>query len=106
MADIQRPFPRKAAKGPHAITASAKRKSFESRDTENAATAAVNKNNNTAQKKRKLDQIEHVPTLISSTFNPLEEVDFPRGGAVLTPLERKQAEIEGIQDALFQVYTE
>jgi hypothetical protein len=57
-----------------------------------------------AGKKRKLDQFEHVPTLVSSTFNPLEEVDFPRGGSALTPLEKKQAEQEGIRDALFEVY--
>jgi hypothetical protein len=57
-----------------------------------------------AGKKRKLDQFEHVPTLVSSTFNPLEEVDFPRGGSTLTPLEKKQAEQEGIRDALFEVY--
>jgi len=54
-------------------------------------------------KKRKLDQIEHVPTLVSSTFNPLEEIDFPRGGSTLTPLERKEAQNEGIRDALFEV---
>jgi len=53
-------------------------------------------------KKRKLDQIEHVSTLISSTFNPLEEIDFPRGGSTLTPLERKEAQNEGIRDALFE----
>lgn len=57
-----------------------------------------------AGKKRKLDQLEHVPTLVSSTFNPLEEVDFPRGGSALTPLEKKQAEQEGIRDALFEVH--
>ena len=56
------------------------------------------------EKKRKLDQLQHVPTLTSSTFNPLEEVDFPRGGATLTPLEKKQAENEGIRDALFEVF--
>jgi hypothetical protein len=55
------------------------------------------------EKKRKLDQLQHVPSLVSSTFNPLEEVDFPRGGATLTPLEKKQAENEGIRDALFEV---
>jgi hypothetical protein len=55
------------------------------------------------EKKRKLEQLEHVPTLVSSTFNPLEEVDFPRGGAALTPLEQKVAENEGIRDALFEV---
>ena len=54
-------------------------------------------------KKRKIDQIDHVPSLVSSTFNPLEEIDFPRGGATLTPLERKEAENEGIRDALFEV---
>jgi len=71
--------------------ASTKRKSFElSKDS-------------APEKKRKLDQLQHVPTLISSTFNPLEEVDFPRGGAALTPLEKKQAENEGIRDALFEV---
>jgi hypothetical protein len=57
-----------------------------------------------AGKKRKIDQLDHVPTLVSSTFNPLEEVDFPRGGSALTPLEKKQAEQEGIRDALFEVY--
>src|SRR6202035_2109729 len=56
-----------------------------------------------AGKKRKLDKLDHVPTLVSSTFNPLEEVDFPRGGSALTPLEKKQAEQEGIRDALFEV---
>jgi hypothetical protein len=55
-------------------------------------------------KKRKLEQIDHVPSLISSTFNPLEEVDFPRGGSTLTPLEKKEAENEGIRDALFEVF--
>ena len=56
------------------------------------------------EKRRKLDEIEHVPTLVSSTFNPLEEVDFPRGGGSgLTPLEKKEAENEGIRDALFEV---
>lgn len=55
------------------------------------------------EKKRKLAQLQHVPTLVSSTFNPLEEVDFPRGGAALTPLEKKQAENEGIRDVLFEV---
>jgi hypothetical protein len=55
------------------------------------------------EKKRKLDRIQHVPNLVSSTFNPLEEVDFPRGGPTLTPLEKKEAENEGIRDALFEV---
>jgi hypothetical protein len=56
------------------------------------------------EKRRKLDEIEHVPTLVSSTFNPLEEIDFPRGGgSALTPLEKKEAENEGIRDALFEV---
>jgi hypothetical protein len=54
-------------------------------------------------KKRKIEQIDHVPSLVSSTFNPLEEIDFPRGGATLTPLERKEAENEGLRDALFEV---
>ena len=54
-------------------------------------------------KKRKLDELKHAPTLVSSTFNPLEDVDFPRGGSALTPLERKEAESEGIRDALFEV---
>jgi hypothetical protein len=54
-------------------------------------------------KKRKLEEITHVPNLVSSTFNPLEEVDFPRGGSALTPLEKKEAENEGIRDALFEV---
>ena len=56
-----------------------------------------------AGKKRKLEEIQHVPNLVSSTFNPLEEVDFPRGGSALTPLEKKEAENEGIRDALFEV---
>ena len=57
-----------------------------------------------AGKKRKLEEAQHVPNLVSSTFNPLEEVDFPRGGAsALTPLEKKEAENEGIRDALFEV---
>lgn len=56
-----------------------------------------------AEKKRKFDRIQHVPNLVSSTFNPLEEVDFPRGGPALTPLEKKEAENEGIRDALFEV---
>jgi hypothetical protein len=56
------------------------------------------------EKRRKLDEIDHVPTLVSSTFNPLEEIDFPRGGgSALTPLEKKEAENEGIRDALFEV---
>ena len=53
-------------------------------------------------KKRKVDEIQHVPTLVSSTFDPLEEVDFPRGGPTVTPLEKKEAENEGIRDALFE----
>ena len=58
----------------------------------------------TGGKKRKLEEITHVPSLVSSTFNPLEEVDFPRGGSTLTPLEKKEAENEGIRDALFEVF--
>ena len=54
-------------------------------------------------KRRKLDQVQHVPTLVSSTFNPLEEVDFPREGSSLTPMERKQVENEASKDDLFEV---
>ena len=91
---------RKMEMGRDAARASAKRKSSKGKDSESAAAPG---SDNKGQKKRKLDQIQHVPTLVSSTFNPLEEVDFPRGGAALTPLERKQAENEGIRDALFEV---
>jgi hypothetical protein len=57
-----------------------------------------------AGKKRRVDEIQDLPNLVSSTFNPLEEVDFPRGGSsALTPLEKKEAENEGIRDALFEV---
>jgi len=74
---------------------SGKRKSADFKEKEQDAVSAV--------KKRKVDEIHHVPTLVSSTFDPLEEIDFPRGGAALTPLEKKQAENEGIRDALFEV---
>jgi hypothetical protein len=94
MPDIQKPLPRKEHKENKAdpFKASGKRKSSEFKGKENAA-----------GKKRKLDEIHHVPALVSSTFNPLEEVDFPRGGSTLTPLEKKEAENEGIRDALFEV---
>ena len=96
MPDIQKAFARKQAKADTLKPSSGKRKSFEFK--EGRDTSSPN-----AGKKRKLDQIQHVPTLVSSTFNPLEEVDFPRGGAALTPLEKKEAENEGIRDALFEV---
>ena len=100
MPSVKKVFTRKGETGHDAAKASGKRKSSEFKDSEKAAAPG---SDNKGQKKRKLDQIQHVPTLVSSTFNPLEEVDFPRGGAALTPLERKQAENEGIRDALFEV---
>jgi hypothetical protein len=101
MPDLQTAFPGKGGKDKVMAKTSAKRKSGEFKDTKDAV--AVASTNSKAPKKRKLDQIQHVPTLVSSTFNPLEEVSFPRGGSTLTPLERKQAENEGMQDALFEV---
>jgi len=91
MPDIKKAFPRKDSKS-EKKEGHGKRKSFEAKVKGGEGV-----------KKRKLDQIEHVPALVSSTFNPLEEVDFPRGGSALTPLEKKQAEQEGIRDALFEV---
>jgi len=99
MPNIQKAFPRSQRKsaggGGVSKSLSGKRKSLEFKEEETLSP-------NTA-KKRKVDQLEHVPTLISSTFNPLEEIDFPRGGSAITPLEKKQAENEGIRDALFEV---
>jgi len=98
MPDTQKAFPRsqrKSSTGAKGVMASGKRKSFEIKEEENFSA--------NAGKKRKVDQLDHVPMLISSTFNPLEEIDFPRGGSALTPLEKKQAENEGIRDALFEV---
>ena len=95
MPDIQKAFPRSQHKPGGGAKSSGKRKSFEVKGEETVSP-------NTG-KKRKVDQLEHVPTLISSTFNPLEEIDFPRGGSALTPLEKKEAENEGIRDALFEV---
>src|SRR5277367_5730309 len=97
MPDIQKPFPRKEHKEYKAdsFQLSGKRKSSEFKGKETSST--------NVGKKRKLDEIHHVPALVSSTFNPLEEVDFPRGGSTLTPLEKKEAENEGIRDALFEV---
>ena len=94
MPDIQKTFSRSQHR-PAARKFSGKRKAVEVKDVETLPP--------TAAKKRKVDQLEHVPTLISSTFNPLEEIDFPRGGSALTPLEKKEAENEGIRDALFEV---
>jgi hypothetical protein len=96
MPDMHKAFPRKVVKTED-LKSSGKRKSAEFKERE---TISPN-----AGKKRKVDQLQHVPTLISSTFNPLEEIDFPRGGSALTPLEKKQAENEGIRDALFEVST-
>jgi hypothetical protein len=96
MPDIQKAFARKQAKGDTLKSSSGKRKSSEVKEGREISSP------NTGRK-RKLDQIQHVPTLVSSTFNPLEEVDFPRGGSALTPLEKKEAENEGIRDALFEV---
>jgi hypothetical protein len=94
MPDIQKAFSRKQHKGDtHKLSRERKSSEFKGKEI-----AAPN-----AGKKRKLDEIHHVPTLVSSTFNPLEEVDFPRGGSALTPLEKKEAENEGIRDALFEV---
>jgi hypothetical protein len=101
MPDPQTAFPRKGGKDGKMTKTSSKRKSGEFRDSKDSVVAAST--HSKAPKKRKLDQIQHVPTLVSSTFNPLEEVAFPRGGSALTPLERKQAEHEGMQDALFEV---
>jgi hypothetical protein len=98
MPDIQKAFPksqRKSSTGGRDSKTSGKRKSFEVKEEDTLSS--------TAGKKRKVDQLDHVPTLISSTFNPLDEIDFPRGGSALTPLEKKQAENEGIRDALFEV---
>jgi hypothetical protein len=95
MPDIQKAFLRSQHKSAGVSKSSGKRKSFQVKGEE---TLSPN-----TPKKRKVDQLEHVPTLISSTFNPLEEIDFPRGGSALTPLEKKQAENEGIRDALFEV---
>jgi hypothetical protein len=95
MPDIQKAFPRSQHKSAGGGKASGKRRSLEVKDEETISPNTV--------KKRKVDQLDHVPTLISSTFNPLEEIDFPRGGSALTPLEKKQAENEGIRDALFEV---
>ena len=95
MPDIQKAFPRSQHKSAGGGKTSGKRKSLEVRVED---TLSPN-----AGKKRKVDQLDHVPTLISSTFNPLEEIDFPRGGSALTPLEKKEAENEGIRDALFEV---
>ena len=97
MPDIQKAVSRKQAKG-DAFRSSivGKRKSSEFKEGRETYSPH-------SGKKRKLDQIQHVPTLVSSTFNPLEEVDFPRGGSTLTPLEKKEAENEGIRDALFEV---
>ena len=97
MPDIQKESSRKNNKG-DTFKSSGKRKSSSEfiKGKEPASSPNV-------AKKRKLDEIHHVPTLVSSTFNPLEEVDFPRGGSTLTPLEKKEAEIEGIRDALFEV---
>jgi hypothetical protein len=92
---FSRPQRKSSAAGKDSKTAG-KRKSFEVKEED---TLSAN-----AAKKRKVDQLDHVPTLISSTFNPLEEIDFPRGGSALTPLEKKQAENEGIRDALFEVF--
>jgi hypothetical protein len=99
MPDLQTAFPRKGGKDGKM----AKRKSSEFKDSKESVFGASK--HSKAPKKRKLDQIQHIPTLVSSTFNPLEEVDFPRGTSALTPLERKQAENEGMQDALFEVAT-
>lgn len=95
MPGIQKAFPRKEHKT-DTFKSSGKRKSSEFKGKE--TTTSPN-----GSKKRKLDEIHHVPALVSSTFNPLEEVDFPRGGSTLTPLEKKEAENEGIRDALFEV---
>jgi len=103
MPDIQTAFSRKDRKGNEMAKTGAKRKSGEFKESKLSAGGSGTASTTKAPKKRKLDQIQHVPTLVSSTFNPLEEVDFPRGGSALTPLERKQAENEGLQDALFEV---
>ena|SRR5277367_181397 len=95
MPDIQKAFLRSQHKSAGVSKSSGKRKSFQVKGEETLSPKTP--------KKRKVDQLEHVPTLISSTFNPLEEIDFPRGGSALTPLEKKQAENEGIRDALFEV---
>ena len=95
MPEITKPFAKKSKKESESKVL-VKRKSSDSKGK-----PAYSPN---AGKKRKIDQLDHVPTLVSSTFNPLEEVDFPRGGSALTPLEKKQAEQEGIRDALFEVY--
>lgn len=94
MPDIQKAFSKKEHKT-NVSKSLGKRKSSDLKPKESPSTNIV--------KKRKLEEIEHVPSLVSSTFNPLEEVDFPRGGSALTPLEKKEAEQEGIRDALFEV---
>lgn len=101
MPDPQTAFPRKGGKTRGMAKSSSKRKSGEFKDSKDTISSVSTQRK--VPKKRKLDQIQHVPTLVSSTFNPLEEVSFPRGGSALTPLERKQAENEGMQDALFEV---
>lgn len=53
-------------------------------------------------KRRKLDQLQHVPTLVSSTFNPLEEVDFPRGAPAHIPVKRKSEAQHDVEDNLFE----
>jgi len=98
MPDIQKAFARKQGKGDaFRSSTGGKRKSSDLKESRETSSPHA------GIKKRKLDQIQHVPTLVSSTFNPLEEVDFPRGGSALTPLEKKEAENEGIRDALFEV---
>jgi hypothetical protein len=92
MPDLQKLSSKKEAKD----TVSLKRKSSEVKGTQAVSPSAG--------KKRRVAEIQHLPNLVSSTFNPLEEVDFPRGGSsALTPLEKKEAENEGIRDALFEV---